>query len=508
MERSRSKRPGKFRPAHEACEPRLLLSGSKASVGTHPSELARPNIPVAPYGASLTTVSFIDLTASIVAGTRASIGQQSLIGPYARVDARGGHIEIGDNSAILDNATVKVSAGPGARPGGILIGSYTEVGFGAIVEGQSNVGYSASPSSSNPTSIGPNALIDGATIEPGSIVSALARVGPGVDVPSGFVVLPGVDVTTNAEASDPALGFVRKITPADIAALTIRLRHDALLAQGYATLDVGNSASGTSPGVYPALKGVYNANQTSITGASEEPGSANGPTFEPSKNLSPEFLNQTHTLAPGTLFTYPHRITGEAYFTARPKAVAGSIGKRNAIRADDGQPIRFASAPSTGNAVTIDAPGGSTTTTISNGTTTQISGGAIQFGSGIQLAGRVVVLGGPPPVTVITTTTISLPGKATTTTTTPSGVVATTTTTPTITSTTTTSTLTGTQTPNYSIGAGVVIGQGAVIDRSNIGAGAQVGARSSIEGSTIPAGAVVPAGTIFVNNKLKGLIQW
>ena len=62
-------------------------------------------------------------------------------------------------------------------------------------------------------------------------LSALARVGPGVTVPGNMRVLPGANVTTNAEASTPALGKVVPITAADSTASANQvLQHQALAA--------------------------------------------------------------------------------------------------------------------------------------------------------------------------------------------------------------------------------------------------------------------------------------
>ena len=88
----------------------------------------------------------------------------------------------------------------------MLIGNSVVIGFGARVTGPSTIGSYAD--GSKPVSIGANALDRRATIQPGAIVSPLARVGPGVTVPGGYMVLPGANVTTNAQASDPTLGMV------------------------------------------------------------------------------------------------------------------------------------------------------------------------------------------------------------------------------------------------------------------------------------------------------------
>jgi hypothetical protein len=45
--------------------------------------------------------------------------------------------------------------------------------------------------------------VDGAWLEQNTAVSVFARVGPGVRLRSGMQVLPGKNVTTQAEADDP-----------------------------------------------------------------------------------------------------------------------------------------------------------------------------------------------------------------------------------------------------------------------------------------------------------------
>ena len=80
----------------------------------------------------------------------------------------------------------------------------------AQVSGPSTIG--AYGSAAKPTGIGPRAVIDQAIIEPGAYVSALARVEPGVTVPSGLLVLPGKTRATNAEASTRTLAMVVTIT--------------------------------------------------------------------------------------------------------------------------------------------------------------------------------------------------------------------------------------------------------------------------------------------------------
>ena len=114
------------------------------------------------------------------------VGTPSFIAPYASLNAHGGIIKIGNDSDILDNATIVANPlHPHTAPAPqVLIGNGVLVLYGAQILGPSTIG--AYGSSAKPTEIGPGAVIDQANIEPGAIVSALARVGPGVTVPSGY----------------------------------------------------------------------------------------------------------------------------------------------------------------------------------------------------------------------------------------------------------------------------------------------------------------------------------
>src|SRR5262249_48905573 len=159
------------------------------------------------------------------------------------------------------------------------------------------------------TYIGANAEIDGATIEPGAIVSPLARVGPGVTLPAGMLVLPGKNITTQAQASDPALGKVVPATPTDATRVTQALTSTKGLAAGYTILYQGNSATGVSPGVSQFTTGVFNGNLAVVRGAGLGPSSRVGPRF-----LAPRTLVPRGPLSGGYLDNFRARVTGQAAF--------------------------------------------------------------------------------------------------------------------------------------------------------------------------------------------------
>ena len=368
------RRPRQFRPAAERVEDRLLLSASavhplRVTPGFHP---LRPNTPVLPYAAPASVASFIDPSAHIVHGDRIAIGRQVFVAPYSTLDAAAGFIKVGTGSTIQDNALIQ--ANPDRQPGlvGVAIGDNVAVGIGAVIRGNSVIG--AYGAAAKPTSIGVNALIDGATIAPGAIVSTLARVGPGVTVPAGFRVLPGVNVTNNAEASNPALGKVVAVTPDDLTALNLTLSNNKALAAGYTSLYQGDKATGASPGT--SDPNVFNGNLAAVLGVGQAPGATpQSPKF-PSAHMG-----LVQVLIPG----YPARITGGAAFAARAKHIAAHVRRGNSIRADEGQPIIVGSIAQTGQAVTIHSP----------------LGGQVLIGLNLSAGDGARILGGPGVVTTL-----------------------------------------------------------------------------------------------------------
>lgn len=414
------------------------------------THVVRPNTPVAPFGSDPTTASFIDPSVRVTNGNHIVIGIKSLVGPYATLDARSGFLKIGSVSAVLDNATIQTSPPRTIPPSSVLIGDSALVSFGATVIGPSTIGGFGV--GTLPTLIGPNALVEGANVEPGSIVGALARVGPGVTVPAGTYVQPGANITTQAEASNPALGMVRPVTAAELKAVSDELAHTALLANGYTTLYEGSSSTGANPGVPASVTGVNNGNLAAVEGTSQEPGPT-PVTFEP-KKVGPTFPTPRMGNAQGLISTFRGRIIGQAVFHQRAALVAHHLGRSNAFRADDGQPITIGSIAATGTAVTINAPSGAT----SSGADIAKKLGQVVIGQDFRADDHAVLLGGPTAVT--------------------------------------------------KLGDNVTLGAGSVVDESTIGSGATIGARVYVLDSTVPAGATVPPGTILIKNKVTGSVTW
>ncbi len=376
-----------FGPAGDGLETRQLLNGSfptyvsraelRSLLNDPPGQPAiRPNTPVMPYGVSAKQGTFIDPSVCITNGHAVIVSQNGFIGPYAKLNAAGGIIKIGGYSVILDNASI--TANPtnahGKPAPEILIGEQVEISYGATVTGPAVIG--GYKSATRPTYVGPGAVIDGATIAPGAFVSALARVGPGVTVPAGMKVLPGANVTTDAEASDPALGKVTPVTAADQADLVKTLNANYSLGIGYITLYQGQSATGASPGT--TTSGVFNGNLAAVTGSSQQPGSPTASTAYLPPGAGPKYPAPHRGLVQGLLPSFTSRVTGGARFNQRAMNVQAALGRRNAIRADQGQPISVGSIAGTGYGVTINSP----------------EGGSLTIGHRFAAAGGAVILGG------------------------------------------------------------------------------------------------------------------
>ncbi len=420
----------------------------------------RPNTPVLPYGEANKKATFIDTTVHIQNGNHIAIGYQDYVAPYANLNAISGFIKIGSGGFIGSNAALVSDPGSQAvnPTTSVIIGDNVYVGYNATVYGPSQIGGFGP--NGKATQIGTGALIDGATIAPGDIVGALARVGPGITVPTGLEVKPGVNITTETQASNPALGYVESLVLADQNTLVKLLANSKLLAQGYATLYQGQAATGVSPGV--AVSPPDNGNLANVEGANFEPlftlaystSSGNltavqGATLTPSVSAStsaptnsPSFIDSSGKQLVAQLPAFPARVTGAANFKFRAKQAAHRLGRSNSIAADQGQPINVEAITSTDRGVTINSP----------------LGGALNIDPGLHVGNGAVILGG--------------------------------------------------DSSTFTIGAQVTIGANSVISQSSLGAGTVVGSHAYIFGSTLPTGSVVPNNAIIINNKPAGTVQW
>ncbi len=390
--RAARRRSPTVRPWGENLEDRrLLTAGGTWPTYISPAELrsllreplgypvVRPNTPVLPFGAKSAAATFIDPSVHVANPYAVIVSPGSFVGPFAKLDATSGVVKIGGTSAILDN--VSITANPSrARTRGdvpeIRIGSQVVIDYGATINGPAVIG--GFDAAGAPTFVGPGAVIDGGDVQAGAFVSALARVGPGVTVPSGMKVLPGANVTSQAEASDPALGKVTPVTVADLAGHWKSLTTNLSLRVGYATLYQGQSATGVNPGIAAGTTGIFNGNLAAVTGANNEPGSPTATTPYLPPGALPKFPTPHRGLIGARLPSFKARVTGNAPITQRARFMQSNMGLQNSIRADQGQPIGIGSIAATAAGVTINSP----------------DGGALTIGQGFTAGARAVILGG------------------------------------------------------------------------------------------------------------------
>ena len=363
---------------------RALLTGSAATVvvvGTLTPALAetdgrgcsptRGNVPVCPTDGSAATAAFLDPTATVGGARDVTLGQQVYVAPFAELFAtRHAPIAIGEASNVQDNVTVDARGGEGVEIGDDVI-----LAHGSSVLGTASVGVESRPLPQAVVDAGVDtgggsvflsfgAQVDGATVEVDSGVSALARVAPGVTLPSGLLVLPGKNVTTDAEAGDPALGKVRYINQSDVDFNEGVLHVNESLAREYTEL--------------------YREDPEAVHGANVDPG---GTDFNPDRDL-PSFAGREQAEP-----EFRNRVIGDVDLADSYARFAERTGERIAIRADEGEPFVIGSVDEMGDDVVFHAL---EHTDVHVGDGVRYGAGAIVHGGG-----WVIVEGQPDAQTVV-----------------------------------------------------------------------------------------------------------
>lgn len=251
--------------------------------------------------------SFVDPTATLGGDTQ--LGRVVYVAPFARLNGR---VRVGSESNVQDNVTLD---------GDITVGDRVILAHGCSVLGTSRIGTTGGLASF----VGFNARVEGATVEPDAMVGIRSRLGPGVTLHSGFKVLPGRNVTTQAEADDPALGKVAPVTAADRVFMAGVLTVNRDLAVGYVQLEAFRPAH--------------------VRGVSPDPSSPLDP-----EQILPKLGGQ-NVEDP----TFRNRIIGDITMADPIGILASKMGFRDCIRADEGGPFRFGTLASMGDEVTVHA---------------------------------------------------------------------------------------------------------------------------------------------------------
>lgn len=268
------------------------------------------NRPVCFSAMSAEAATFVDPTATIQSPESVVLAPQVYVDPFARLLATpSSEIRIGRESNVQDNVTLD------ARKGVVEIGGRVIAAHGSSVLGPARVGVEEGASAGHDEEISVflsfGARVDGAILEPNTGVSALARVGPGVRLRSGFLVLPGKNVTTQEEADDPALGKVRPINEADIAFNEAVIEVNVALAREYARL--------------------FRDDPSFVQGINYDPGNT---AFNPERHL-PTF-SDSDVQDP----TFRNRVIGQVNLGGSKEQVASAMGNRISLRADEGEEFR------------------------------------------------------------------------------------------------------------------------------------------------------------------------
>lgn len=309
-----------------AASMQIAQSQSSATGGCNPTSTNRP---ICSSGASLETATFIDPTVEIAAPENITLEPQVYIGPFAQLQAStNARITIGKESNAQDNVKIyaqfqrnsaaqqKVTA-LGIQ--GVEIGERVIMAHGASVKGPAQIGVQGSPISADPNTnagifLSFGAEVDGAILETNTGVETLGRVGPGVRLKSGFFVLPGKNVTTQAEAEDPALGKVRLISEADFSFNEAVLEVNKAFAREYTRL---------------AQEDLSN-----VQGINYDPGNT---TFNSSRDLPK--LAGASTRDPN----FRNRIIGDVNLADSRSRIDTVMGNRISLRADEGHPFTIGS---------------------------------------------------------------------------------------------------------------------------------------------------------------------
>ncbi|MDP9429619.1 MAG: hypothetical protein M3Q47_12410 [Actinomycetota bacterium] len=274
--------------------------------GCHP---VPGNTPVCPADGAAETAAFLDPSARVVGGEHTTLGTSVYVGPFAElVSDEEAPVSIGAESNVQDNVSVvgarrlvgdpgegagvsgsseQHPAGTAQPPAGVEVGERVIMAHGSSVIGPAQIALTGSDIPADPDEdqevfLSFGAQVDGAVLEKNTGVSALGRVGPGVVLRSGTLVLPGKNVTTQEEADDRSLGKVRDITEADVAFNEAVIEVNIALAREYTEL--------------------YREDPNAVHGVNVDPG---GSEFNPDRDV-PSFAG-TELAVPG----HRNRVIGD-----------------------------------------------------------------------------------------------------------------------------------------------------------------------------------------------------
>jgi carbonic anhydrase/acetyltransferase-like protein (isoleucine patch superfamily) len=364
----------------------LLLTGlvSLSATAAEPEGCypTKENRPVCQAGSPAETATFLDPTAKVHEPEHISLAEHVYVGPFAELVADDdAPISIGNESNVQDNVLIlgardddgdagrETARGEGHAEPGVEIGDRVILAHGVSVIGPTQIGVEGSDIPANPEGdqevfLSFSSQVDGAVLERNTGVGALGRVGPGVRLRSGFIVLPGKNVTTQMEADDPALGKVRLINEADVAFNKAVIEVNTAFAREYTRL--------------------YRDNPSNVRGVNFDPGHTE---FNLDRDL-PSFAGQEKRV-PG----FRNRLIGNLDLDDTFGRFSKVSGARISLRADEGEPFGVGSVDQMGDDVIFHALEEADL----------VVGDRVEYGNKVVVhgGGRVVVAGEPEESTVV-----------------------------------------------------------------------------------------------------------
>ncbi|RAM48792.1 MAG: acetyltransferase [Hapalosiphonaceae cyanobacterium JJU2] len=304
-------------------QPAIALNG-----GCNPTT---NNLPICPSAAPSESASFLDPTAIITNPTNITLGEKVYVAPFAELDATNAPISVDADSNVQDQVKI-IASGTGVEIGKRVIMAHMATIKGAAKIGtQGSTGPFTDPITNTQfnndipeTFLAFNCEIDGATIERNTVVNFLSRVGPGVTLPAGKVVLPGKNVTTNQQATSGSLGKVANLTEADVRLMEGIIEVNEAFAKGYTELARAD------------LSNVQGINYAPVTFFN----SGGLPRIGGSVTREPNFRN---------------RIIGNIALQDSLGTLSNKLGNRISLRADEGEPFNVGEIAGMANDVVFHA---------------------------------------------------------------------------------------------------------------------------------------------------------
>ena len=377
--------------------------------------------PVCAPDTPVETASFLDPTARVTGPQSVALGHQVYVAPFALLAAaRTAPITIGAESNVQDNVRVlgtvprsravqaaMNAAGLGAGTG-VEVGERVILAHGSEVRGPARIGVDASepeeeeaaatataevasvqqtsaehqdpdepdsddldsddldsdePESDEPEAqdsgvfLSFGAQVDGAIIERDTALSALSRVGPGVRLRSGTVVLPGKNVTTQEQADDPALGKVRRLLETDVEFNAAVVEVNVGLAREYSRLAREDAS---------AVRGI-----NLDPGGNEFDESRDAPSVESALCAGPQVREPDAD----------NRVIGDVCFEDSLDDLDRKMGRSISIRADEGGPFAVGTIAQMDDRVVFHA----------------LEGSDLRVGERVEYGDRAIVHGGGRP---------------------------------------------------------------------------------------------------------------